>query len=505
MTVFQHTRLMKGGENHCDILILAYDKTHNELRDHHPLRDEVMDDSALSVAEGAAGNETYGKRDHGVLKDTPPATTAKPADPVVKASTTKDAHADAPPVQAPPKAAHDDHAHDAKPKHEVKAAAPVGEIQPTHDHAGHYDRLKGGVDSFGNATDSIRERQRSAGDDNHVFKNAFSIVTEGTTLYTSAESMQTAGTLPRGTKLHVAKVHEKPTPNRKKGMPEYMARAQIVTPEIGLEKNLWINFSNLGGKPEAGAVVPFGNELSDAKDKARADAIRAELPKECKPGQSKFKWRFGSNFLASFHGTALDSSLMSKVNALMNWAIANDMVVDDIVIGEGMRDPRHAHWMSVRFWIARGGMKMIDRSLFAKLKDGKDEDGNLWYKPGWTDDQIIANAEKLYAGGGTGKVAAEGYNFGDSRRAPMRLESGQGVSAHCSGHAVDVGIPWRDKNNPSSKAPDLWGWEEIYHQFGLTRPLHKDKGGDSKMQEHWHVEETGKQLNLAYEDEKPPG
>ncbi|HEX3477287.1 MAG TPA: M15 family metallopeptidase [Kofleriaceae bacterium] len=73
MSVFQHTRLMKDGANHCDVLILAYDKSHNELKDHHPLRDEVMDDSVLSVGEGAAGNDTYGKRDHGVLREGPAA------------------------------------------------------------------------------------------------------------------------------------------------------------------------------------------------------------------------------------------------------------------------------------------------------------------------------------------------------------------------------------------------------------------------------------------------
>jgi hypothetical protein len=41
---------------------------------------------------------------------------------------------------------------------------------------------------------------------------------------------------------------------------------------------------------------------------------------------------------------------------------------------------------------------------------------------------------------------------------------------------------------------DLWAWEHIYHQFGLTRPLHRDRGGKPKMQESWHIEETGKEL-----------
>jgi|GEM_PF-5854022 len=63
---------------------------------------------------------------------------------------------------------------------------------------------------------------------------------------------------------------------------------------------------------------------------------------------------------------------------------------------------------------------------------------------------------------------------------------------HCPGHAVDVTIPWRNEKNPAET--DVWGWEEVYHQFGLTRPLHKDRGGP-QTPEHWHVEETGKKID----------
>jgi hypothetical protein len=161
--------------------------------------------------------------------------------------------------------------------------------------------------------------------------------------------------------------------------------------------------------------------------------------------------------------------------------------------------------MSVRYWIAIENMHNIDESLFPTLKDGgRDDDGTKWWDKSWSREQIIENAKNEYKkNGGTGKVAAEGYNFGDHRRAPMRLDGGQGVSAHCSGHAVDVGIPWRSEKDPVH-GTDLWGWEQIYHQFGLTRPLHRDHGGKDSMQEHWHVEETGKSLNLKYEDEKQP-
>lgn len=47
----------------------------------------------------------------------------------------------------------------------------------------------------------------------------------------------------------------------------------------------------------------------------------------------------------------------------------------------------------------------------------------------------------------------------------------------------------------------LVAWEQIYHQFGLTRPLHKDRGGKKREQESWHIDETGKDIALDHDDD----
>jgi len=96
--------------------------------------------------------------------------------------------------------------------------------------------------------------------------------------------------------------------------------------------------------------------------------------------------------------------------------------------------------------------------------------------------------------GGSGAQAAAGFAPGTAGRSPLK-DSGPGVSKHCPGHAVDIRIPWRSEKDPS--ATDLWAWEEVYHQFGLTRPLHRDRGFSGHDAEHWHIEETGKQLASA--------
>ncbi|HRC56913.1 MAG TPA: hypothetical protein PKU97_13365, partial [Kofleriaceae bacterium] len=264
--------------------------------------------------------------------------------------------------------------------------------------------------------------------------------------------------------------------------------------------NVWMKFSSLGGD---GAAVGFGNELSDAEDRGRADKIREGLPAGRNPGQSKYKWRFSGDFMPSLDGVSLAGSLMTKVQALMEWAIHNDMVLGDIVIGSGMRSPKAAHYLCVRYEQANMATnRHITLAALQALPGGKDADGNKWYEPGWTEEQAIAYAQKkIKDAGASGKVAAAGYNPGDSRRAPLPLSSGPGVSSHCSGHAVDVDIKWRSQDDPGKV--DLWGWEQIYHQFGLTRPLHRDRGGKASTQESWHLEETGKHLEADEAEAQP--
>ena len=92
-------------------------------------------------------------------------------------------------------------------------------------------------------------------------------------------------------------------------------------------------------------------------------------------------------------------------------------------------------------------------------------------------------------------TASEGYPSGDKRRLPVN--STRDVSRHCSGGAVDVTIPWRAKGKDASTgAKDVWGWEEIYAQFGLYRAV---------KSECWHLQETGTALEADRKPEGAPG
>lgn len=60
-TGVQHSKIMKAGAVQVDILILQFDKSHNAVRDHQPLRDRVLDDAMLSIGQGEAGSEDFGR------------------------------------------------------------------------------------------------------------------------------------------------------------------------------------------------------------------------------------------------------------------------------------------------------------------------------------------------------------------------------------------------------------------------------------------------------------
>lgn len=392
---------------------------------------------------------------------------------------------------APPAVPAGDHAHAAPAGHGERAPAtphaapappaPAGLPKADHSHKG-YDRDRQGLDSYGNATERSASRATHRVDGHaHVFTNAFTAIRD-TVVFDGP-----TGGKPRGPRLHKdAQVRVADVSS---------ARAQIIGGGFAAADHAWIEFAALGGH---GADVGLGNERAgQAGEHERAEAIRAGLPAGRSPGKSRFHWSFGPGFHPALDGVALDGSLMAKVHALMEWAIHNDMVLGNIVIGSGMRSPKDAHFMCVRYEIAKNGMKRVPLANLQKLPGGRDHDGNLWYQPGWTRELVIANAQAMYGKHSKGAVAAAGYDFGDDRRAPLELTSGPGVSRHCSGHAVDVDIPWRSAAHPDT--PDLWGWEQIYHQFGLTRPLHKDRGMAPSQQESWHVEETGKQLAVEPE------
>ncbi|MCX5742379.1 MAG: D-alanyl-D-alanine carboxypeptidase family protein [Proteobacteria bacterium] len=187
---------------------------------------------------------------------------------------------------------------------------------------------------------------------------------------------------------------------------------------------------------------------------------------------------------------------MTKINLLLEWAIANDMVTGDIVLRQGMRHPIDAHKMAIRYQLAHQDGNGVDFGAIRALPGGMYNGWKYLPHAGATNDEIKEQAKQLYKDhGGQGAAAAAGFARGDTaRRAPLDSSGrGPGVSQHCSGHAVDVFIPWRSDKDPNHT--DEWAWEEIYHQFGLLRPLHKDLGFTGSKAEHWHVEETGKNID----------
>lgn len=249
-------------------------------------------------------------------------------------------------------------------------------------------------------------------------------------------------------------------------------------PVIDESAQAWTAAMNLGG---LGADVGLGNERSDEESAAQSEAIRAALPPGRKPGQGGHGWRFGKSFALSLDGTSIDGELLDKVVRLCEWAAFNDMITDEIVIGSGMRSLANAHALCVS-WEIQFGERVTLEALRA-LPDGKDRDGNLWYREGWTWEQIKANANAIRART-QDATASEGYPPGDPRRLPV--DDTRDVSRHCSGGAIDVTIPWRvSGKDAGSNATDVWGWPEIYTQFGLRRPV---------SSEAWHVQATSTQL-----------
>jgi hypothetical protein len=488
-TVVQHSKIMKDGVVHCDVLIMKFDHTHNAVADHAPLRDRVMDDSILSIGQGAAGSDSFGLRDHGNEPGaasggagehhdaaTPPKATPQP----------KPVHTESKPKDPTATKGHDEHVKEA-----TKHAEPHGAAHPAKAHSKkHAYDSDHGVDSFGNLSqrgDDLRGQKSHA----TTFATPFTVVQDG--MLHNWRHNELKKQLPVGTQVYVKDMN--------------LNWVKIATQDpampISEEDNLWIKFSSLGGH---GHDRGFGNERHDATDKARADKIREGLPTAGRePGKSPHKWMFDKSFIPSFDGVSLSGSLMSKVQALMEWAIANDMVLGNIVIGSGMRSPAAAHYLCVRYEIANmESNKRVTLEALKALPNGRDADGHKWYEPGWTAEQAIQHAKDLMKKeGASGKVAAAGYNFGNAKRAPLPISGAPGVSNHCSGHAVDVDIPWRSPDDPHKV--DLWAWEQIYHQFGLTRPLHRDRGGSAKTQESWHIEETGKELLAEGEAEGRPG
>ena len=179
------------------------------------------------------------------------------------------------------------------------------------------------------------------------------------------------------------------------------------------------------------------------------------------------KHKFVKTAKTELDGVKLDPALDKKVTELADHLLGHYMVTEDIMfdgIG-GLRSLTRAHEISTAYHIQEGSVKL---EALKALKDGKDQDGNLWYKEGWSDAEIKANAK----GHWDGALAYEGYPVGDPRRLPNGLVEPK-VSEHCSGKAMDLTIKWRDGNGWHQEANDLVA------KYGLVRPIAK---------EHWHFE-----------------
>jgi hypothetical protein len=163
---------------------------------------------------------------------------------------------------------------------------------------------------------------------------------------------------------------------------------------------------------------------------------------------------------------ALDEAVTKFVQHLLdNYLVTGNVVFDGI---GGVREPETAHRNSTAYHIRTG---VVTMDALKALPDGKDRDGNVWFKEGWTETEVKANALDVW----DGEVANEGYGPADPKRLPNAAEVP--MSTHCNGHAMDITIPWRDGDGWHKEARDL------VKQFGLVRPF------DPK--ERWHFELPG--------------
>jgi len=134
-------------------------------------------------------------------------------------------------------------------------------------------------------------------------------------------------------------------------------------------------------------------------------------------------------------GTALDASLMGKVNLLMEWAIANDMITKDIEIRSGMRGPVAAHKMCVRFQLVHDKGRFVDFDALRALPGGIFHGWKFVPKPNATNDEIMEHAKTLYDAGSTGKVAAAGYAANHELRSPLTKDPA-GRASRCTAPAT---------------------------------------------------------------------
>ena len=213
---------------------------------------------------------------------------------------------------------------------------------------------------------------------------------------------------------------------------------------------------------------------------------------------------------ATFQQCTADEGL-KNVNAVlverlctMISGFMRDGFIAEYKVNQGYREPSVAHTISTanRIWTDR-----IPLEHLRNLSNGRDIDGNIWYKSEWEDFylkmlsfvgmiggsyvnnlqvelqaklQAQENAKNALPGYSITSLAFEGYEANDPRRAPNTNDVP--VSQHVYGQAVDLGIDW-------SKFGGEWSGQakEQVTKYNLDRPITPGRFPGYNP-ESWHVE-----------------
>ncbi len=236
-------------------------------------------------------------------------------------------------------------------------------------------------------------------------------------------------------------------------------------------------------------VINPSKETADAGiDLPAVPDVAAPTQKQAAPEPNKFAYESG-----------LDPELQGRFNRMV-------IALDEKKIKHGgiddVRPIPRAHILSTGYHIRE--MQAVSINDLQRLKDGKDLDGNTWYKTEWEQfsaiggiesatnkeilEKINENALSLvikegegYIGGGKINCAYEGYKAGDPHRQPNVFEVP--ISSHVTGQAIDLqGVEWDKLGGPWSDAS-----KKFVASFGLTRP-YSPEAKTYCIKEPWHFE-----------------
>ena len=250
------------------------------------------------------------------------------------------------------------------------------------------------------------------------------------------------------------------------------------------------------GKQTIAAIRLFQQrKMGSSKPDGRVDPSGNTLLKlnQLSAGSRDFKIRTGRNFLRIADGRMVDPVLYYRCNRLCQYLIDNDIVVGDIYMTQGMRSPKKAHRWSTAWNIRQ---ERVPLKNLQDLENGKDKDGNVWYKTEWEHGlkkdskgeftaasrkmlwrRIKKNARTYW----TGSIAAEGYELKDPKIKPNVHKK---VSNHCTGQAMDISIPWkpgaqvrlRTKTGRIINGQNTDAMANaLVAAFGLSRPVRSEK------------------------------